>query len=36
MTIGVVFSGMGEQPASEEQQQAILEFAAQLYTELTQ
>lgn len=36
MTVRMVFSGAGEQAASEADQQAILDFAAQLYAQLAQ
>lgn len=35
MTVRLVFSGSGEQPASEAEQQAILAFAAELFAELS-
>jgi hypothetical protein len=36
MTVRIVFSGAGEQAASDAEQQAIMDFAAQLYAQLTQ
>ena len=36
MTVRMVFSGAGKQPASEADQQGIADFAAQLYAQLTQ